>query len=557
MKQYILSVLLYFWVSCVYGQSELTEQNYTETKLTPTVVDGVQEALRYIVLSQKKIDKKYTNTIKIYNQQSELIKTIDAGTSSKNGGQIFHFDDPNRFYFYAYENKSKAHLNIYDKTDFSLIASHQIQPLYEELIINQDIYRLAELNKDKTRLFMHVGKKKTQSILILDVKTGAVVKQIPLGKYKAKVTTHNNGDTLLAVVNTGKNRGLKVIDTQTGAVSFEKTYKYKDVDGFVYGDYVIYAYVSGEQLDKVYHYFIRNYKSDQLLDFRFKSSSQFTFTQTEDNTALYFAGKEVDSQLTTVFTFKQGQATQLPLNDLTITPKLLKLDNDESQLLVLGKSDLTVLSLKDNREPKLTDLPFDIGDIIFDNSGNRLYLKEGAGSEVALVDVASGKKVASSGTGRRGVKFGQFMASAALMGVGLNHGYMIFSARFSRTGMILNHSQNRLFVINSKTNDVTLFNAHDLSGREAIATGRSTYFIYQMEDEQSPALVLSENKINWLNGKTGQLITQTEIEQLSGLHLDHGLLFSTGDEQTRVYSMKNGELLTTINESDVRMVNVL
>ncbi|KAA3642129.1 MAG: hypothetical protein DWP95_05600 [Proteobacteria bacterium] len=569
MKRSISIIMLMACAAICYAQTEQAAENtaITVSQENDSLIDSNQHLteveaesnqLRFIMLSQDKVDRKNINTIQIYNHQAQLLKAINAGESRKNGGRIFHFDDPDRFYYYAYENGSKARLKIYNKTDFSLVAAHDIEPLYEEVIVGTGVYSLAGLNADKSRLFMHVGKKKTQEILIFDVRTGVLLQRVPLGKYKTKVTAYNLGDVLVATVNTGKNRSIQLIDVETGQVKFKKVYEYKDVAGFVHGDYVFYAYVTGKRVDTVYQYYVRNFVTGELQDFKFKSYSQLAYAENKDKSSVYIVGNDIENnKSTTVFKFNQGSIERLPVQGITIKPQKLLLDNQEQQLLILGKSDLTVVSLRNPSQAKLTDLPFDVGDVVFNESGSHLYLKEGAGSEVALIDVASGEKLARTGTGRPGVKFGQFMASAALLGVGLNSGYVYFAASFSRTGMILNHAQNRLFVINSKTNDVTLLNADDLSGREAIATGGGTYMVYQLAHESAPIMVLSQEKINWINGVTGSLISEFEFDVLSGIHFDHGLIFVSDDEQTRVFSMKTSELVVTLPGADVRMVNVL
>lgn len=192
------------------------------------------------------------------------------------------------------------------------------------------------------------------------------------------------------------------------------------------------------------------------------------------------------------------------------------------------------------------DQPFDTANIIWKPSKKRLFLREGSGSEVAAFDTLTGEKIDRSGTGRPGVKFGQFLASAAFTAVGYGYGYIAYAYKLSSTDMMLNVNQDKLYVINSKTNDVTQFNANDLSGRKALATGGGTAFMYQHEDNSDSFFVLSNKKANIISDKDFSMIKQLKFDEVLGLDFDASLLFIKEDDTIKAMSMIDGSFLPNL-----------
>ena len=124
--------------------------------------------------------------------------------------------------------------------------------------------------------------------------------------------------------------------------------------------------------------------------------------------------------------------------------------------MVASKGDLVLLDTENHSSSDKLNSPFDIASGFFSNDSNLVYVREGTGSEVAVIDFSSQKILGDSGTGRASVKFGQFLATVALgAATGYYTGYVNTFYRYSDTAMILSRSQKRLYVVNAKTNDVT------------------------------------------------------------------------------------------------------
>lgn len=294
----------------------------------------------------------------------------------------------------------------------------------------------------------------------------------------------------------------------------------------------------------------------ELLDFNFISHTNFSFISPDNSDALYFSGTTTDDDKhLALFKLEAGEFSRLPSGEVKLRPNSMTFNEDQTRLLIVGKKRMTTMSMDTETVSKETSLPFDTTYSFMNKDGSLAYLKEGSGSEVAVVNTSTGQVIDRSGTGRAGVKFGQFMLSAALAGVGMYHGYGIISVKYSDTASTLSRDEKKLFAINSKTNDVTSFNASDLSNRQALATGGGTFFIHQSKHQNAPLTVLSGSKINLINPNTLELIKETEVEMYGGIHLDAELIFNNTDEHVEVYSMKTGELLTTLPVTEADLAN--
>ena len=225
------------------------------------------------------------------------------------------------------------------------------------------------------------------------------------------------------------------------------------------------------------------------------------YVKDEINNRLYVAAKDLKSNELILMEFADGELTRIDTNGLKLKPVNIIVNEDSEKLLIVGKKDNLLLDRTNPKNSILMDQPFDTANVIWNPSNNRLFLREGSGSEVAVFDTLTGEKIDRSGTGRAGVKFGKFLASVAFSVVQYNLGYVGVAYGRTSTEMMLNGSEDKLYVINTKTNDVTHFNASDLSDRKAIATGSGTSLIYRHINHDDSLFVLSSNKANIINDK--------------------------------------------------------
>ena len=168
------------------------------------------------------------------------------------------------------------------------------------------------------------------------------------------------------------------------------------------------------------------------------------------------------------------------------------------------------------------------------------------------------KIINSSGVGRKSVKFGQFMATVALGAVsGYYTGYISVSYRFSDTAMLLSGNQERLYVVNSKTNDVTLFNARDLSGRKGVATGNGTFGVFQLKDNDSVVdnngnvFVLSPNSVSYFNPSSLDAVGKVEYKTFVSFDAEENLLFTKDEEENiNIYQLNTGNKQALIGKDE-------
>ncbi|MBL4659368.1 MAG: hypothetical protein JKY19_03360, partial [Alcanivoracaceae bacterium] len=71
----------------------------------------------------------------------------------------------------------------------------------------------------------------------------------------------------------------------------------------------------------------------------------------------------------------------------------------------------------------------------------------------------------------------------------------------------LSRNQKFLFALNSKTNDVTVFNAHNLGNKKIYPTGKNTFQMIQTGQQQdSPVIVISQNQATYFDANNGEQI---------------------------------------------------
>ncbi len=189
-----------------------------------------------------------------------------------------------------------------------------------------------------------------------------------------------------------------------------------------------------------------------------------------------------------------------------------------------------------------------------------VYLREGTGSEVGIVDFTNHKLFGDSGTGRASVKFGQFMATVALAAAtgGISGGsYIGISYYLSDTAMLLSRDQKKLYVVNAKTNDVTIFNAKDLSGKKGVATGKNTFGVFQLkeayfpDEKDSNVVVFSPKSASYFNSESTEIIKQVNFKEFLNADFEENIFFAKAKSgAVQAYTMSTGELIKTIGNSD-------
>ncbi len=289
-----------------------------------------------------------------------------------------------------------------------------------------------------------------------------------------------------------------------------------------------------------------------------KTKPIFSKVNTDDN-FFYMVKKSGSPKKVNVSKFENNALTKLVSTDGELKPYHLTASHDGRKFIVASKSNIRLLDMDEPNQIFKMNAPFDVATGFFSNDDSLVYLREGTGSEVGIVDFTNRKLIGDSGTGRASVKFGQFMASVALAAAtgGISGGsYIGISYSRSDTAMLLSRDQQKLYVVNAKTNDVTIFNAKDLSGKKGVATGKSTFGVFQLSkeyfpnDEDSNVIVFSPKSVSYFNSESTEIINQVKFHEFINFDFEENLFFTKSKEGTlSVYEMSTGKLIKTVDNT--------
>ena len=279
-----------------------------------------------------------------------------------------------------------------------------------------------------------------------------------------------------------------------------------------------------------------------------------------DDNFFYMAHKSGSPKKVNVSKFENNELELLVSTDGELKPFHLTASHDGRKFIVASKSNMRLLDRDEPNQIFKMNAPFDVATGFFSNDDSLVYLREGTGSEVGIVDFTSRKLIGDSGTGRASVKFGQFMATVALAAAtgGISGGsYIGIAYSRSDTAMLLSRDQQKLYVVNAKTNDVTIFNAKNLSGKKGVATGKNTFGVFQLSeefypnDEDSNVIVFSPKSVSYFNSESIEIISQVKFHEFINFDFEENLFFSKSkDDKVQIHQMSTGKLINTIENID-------
>jgi hypothetical protein len=256
-----------------------------------------------------------------------------------------------------------------------------------------------------------------------------------------------------------------------------------------------------------------------------------------------------------LFRVEGGKLLELASIDAgRIKPKKLFYDKTQQHFYVLGKNNSTFFDLSVDQQFGYINNPFDIATGFFSIDGQRVYLREGKGSEVGVFDFTSRKMIKESNTGRKSVKFGKFFAQALVATAGAYYtGYFSVTIYKYDTAMLVDGNDKNLYAINPKTNDVTIFDAKTLEGKKAVATGAGTFVVFRLDNELYPdtneVYVASADKINYFNAADKEAFKTIEYDNLRYIDLDENVFFcSDKDDNLLTYRLSTGNLINSLGD---------
>lgn len=500
------------------------------------------QSTQFFATQFNKNGKSYQNQLaELDPETGSKLKEIKLADSLRAPMNKLALPESPYLFMYGLTDKKRAKLQIINKANLDDVKTVNLEPLNDRVMAAYQLYQFYQISADHKYLYLHTGKKKTQALTIIDVANGSVLHKIPISKHKNQVSVSQDGQYIL--VNDISRDELILINTTDFSQALTSKLGESRAYGTIHNDHLYLTKTKGKDRSKTHWVQAINLKTQIKTNFTERSSSPPVFTVSPETNQLFTLLMSDRDKVANVYQLNGIEATKLASVELRIKPKELSVDERFNRLIIFGKGKLATINLLNPSDNALTKLPFDTADHLFNRSGDLLYLREGSGSEVAVVDVNSGQLIERSGTGRKGVKFGQFMGTLALGAITAGAtGYMSTVVIYSSTGMTLNEKQDKLYVINSKTNDVTLFNASDLTGRDAIATGGGTFLVHQGAGETAPLWVFSGKRINLINDAKFELQQEIEYEQMVGLDMINNHFIIKTTDQMVTYDMNTGQI---------------
>lgn len=515
----------------------------------------------YYAENAKKIKQKgFIFTLKKMDSSDDftVLKTQNVGTAH----WMNQFFSPSGKYLVVYltrKKKEKDELIIYSTNDFSEIFRKEVK--IPSFYYGSHIEPF--FNEDESIIALQILKSKKNSVLnAYTIESGDLLYSKPLEK-KAMLFGQSSTKNTLYIGGKAGVRGyssIEVIDINNGE-SLNKMAK-------KYAKYKYMATIKSNLFIADYAGKKHNFEIIVLNNDTGKS----VLRQDTGNVAPVFTTKNNKENVYFVNNFKNKlglEINQLIDNnihniaqiDIDLKPVFFAASNKLDRFIIASTSNFILVDTDSSKVPKRISSPFDIATGYFSADDSLVYLREGTGSEVGVIDFNQQKIINKSGTGRKSVKFGLLMATVALGAAsGYYTGYVNVSYSYTDTAMLLSRDEQRLYVINSRTNDVTLFDAKNLSGRKGIATGKGTFGVFQLkheyypEQEDSNVFVISPSSISYFNQSSLDIIKKIEFKTFINFDVEGNLLF-TKDKQDNVniYKLSTGAKIRSFPKEETLM----
>ena len=518
---------------------------------------------RYFSLTNSKEKRNYHSSLSELDSQSGNILTqIKLANNTRWPTKKMALAESKYLFFYTPTAKKKAQIQMIDLSTMQPTTPLEIDALNRQVLDYGALYNFKHLSDDQSHLYLHTGNKKSQKLTVIDLSNNQIKQQIKLSRYENRLSL--SPDQQYLIITDTKNKQLALYDLDRQAIVLDTELNKRGHLGITHNNHAYITRYDGRHRDTrnsiADHMFGTNLLNDfsntnywiEATDLINNTTSTMQLNSTyapvyaaHPKTQQLFVLSTTDKDKTAILHEIEGKTiNEKNRYDQTIAPESMHIDAEFNHLLVLGGKDLAIINLSNLDQYTPIDRPFDVVNHFYDKSGQRLYLKEGIGSEVAIFDAQSGHLLGRSGTGRSSVKVGHAVAATALAAATGETGFATTLLIFSNTGMILNNSQKQLYVINSKTSDVTQFKASDLSDRKAIPTGKGTFFVYQSQLPQSPLWVFSEQQVNQISDPEFKVQQTIEFEKLVDIDIDSEQFLVFIDNKIKHFDMKTGAMIS-------------
>ena len=513
----------------------------------------------YYAESANKIKKSvFSFTLKKMDSSDEfnVLKAQKVGI----GHEMSQYFSPSGKYLVVYLTRKKKEtdeLIVYSTEDFTEIFRKKIKIPYFYFGVHIKPF----FNADETVVALQAMKsKKVQMVNAYNVENGNLLYSKPLEKKAMLIGQSSTQNTLYIGGKPGL-RGyssIEVIDMKNGETLnklAKKRAKYQYLINIQSNLFLADYFISESHS---YEIIVLN-KDSGKPDLRERTGKiSPVFTTMNEGKNVYFVKKSRKDKGMDISQLVNNTIIKLAHSEVDIKPVFLTVSNHLNRFVVASNRNFVLMDIDNSIQSKKIGAPFDIATGYFSSDDSLIYMREGTGSEVAVVDFNQQRVIKDSGTGRQSVKFGQFMATVALgAATGYYTGYVSVSYIYSDTAMLLSRNEQRLYVVNAKTNDVTLFDAKDLSGRKGIATGKGTFGVFQLKSKYYPdekdanVFVLSPRSISYFNHSSLDVVKKIEFKIFINFDVEENLLFTIDKlDNLNIHELSTGEKISSIEHAE-------
>jgi hypothetical protein len=499
-------------------------------------------------LNTKHEKKVHHHILSIIDKSTnEVVKKIQLADSYKKAAYFLGHEGSDYIYLYTESKKSQALVQVVSLSDQKIIQEVWIDKVTRTKQRNSK-YKFIIISEDGKHLIAQVGKKTKQRLISLDAQSGKIVKEIPL--IKKKIITHTSDNyryiwSRQLKLGSGNKLTLYLADTLEKIVEIPMKGKFINTTSSTNYLSITEKYINSQKPEtNNYSLMVYDFNKKQLLD-NFKSSvlpQAFVM-----NGKLLFIGRSFDEpKHLKIVSLENGEFNDISnINTDTVVEHIKGYAVEEDEiLLIFGKQSVVKFDVKHPEKSIGIKSPFKLEGGIVSKDLTRVYVNANFGAKIGLIDFEKYKFIGSDHTGSKGKKVGNALFNLAVMaatgaatGVAYAPGF-----KLSNNTMMLSLNQKTLFVVNVKTDDVSIFNAEDLSNKKIVPTGKRTFKIFQAGHENNlPVVIISQKKVSFFDPTTGKLIHSKEYDRFVKTTDKLDLIYAIDDKQASIslYNQEN------------------
>ena len=398
---------------------------------------------------------------------------------------------------------------------------------------------------DDTKLIVISKGEEDQQINIYDINSKENIFKRNLGGYDYHISRSQDLNYITFESQSTHSRLFIAVDINNNKISTLVNLGQSEVQTHIYNNSLFFSSERSPKLNKYYALSKIDFNTNKRTNYKEKSFTHYVFTHDSKQDSLYIAGKNLKKKKDLfVLKFNRDNTYKSISYKKKVKPLKAVLNKNNSVLMIIGENKLAAINIKNDSLISYIRIPFDPLDGFMNADGSIGYVQENSGSEVANFDLINGKRIEQSNAGRI---ISQSVANLRkhLLGWLPN---MLFDFLESNKNMLLDNNELNLFVINSTTNDLTIFDAKTLKKKFSKGTGFKTYFISQGPKSNSPILIIGENRISLVDSHLNNPLIRFNDAKIRGIDKENDILFYAIGNNLHIYDMLHHEELSIINQ---------